>query len=377
VPTCQMACVAGTIWPTFEELDTTSTAAPPTCTVCPFPERCLAGTNECAEGSTGGGCSSCLDGWFALGGECTQCPEGAGLEAPIAVAVGLGTGVVAGVWKLSATPDIVVDLEGVRDDASAVVAVQGQVNNLVAFVGITVFHLQLSAINLRLPSIPFPGFLRTMAQWVDNFIGFDFGTVASPECQISTGGNGVFSMCPLCVLVTKTLLVNVTFVVVMLTLWLIGKCTGRRNHARNAMIAMFTLMMTALVKSHTRWVDCTDGKLDVAPDEECPEVAKMSLLGSPGLVYCVILPLLLWWALRRDNKVPWCLCCTCFDSPDKGEPFSHEASYGWVTNKYTASAQWFEVAFIAYKVAMVFTAGACLHTISPGYGNISSHSSTS
>jgi hypothetical protein len=127
------------------------------------------------------------------------------------------------------------------------------------------------------------------------------------------------------------------------------------------MIAMFTLMMTALVKSHTRWVDCTDGKLDVAPAVECHWL--LFVFGSPSLVYCVILPLLLGWALRRDAKVPWCLCCKCFDSPDKGEPFSHEASYGWVTNKYTASTQWFEVAFIAYKVAMVFTAGACLHTI--------------
>ena len=89
------------------------------------------------------------------------------------------------------------------------------------------------------------------------------------------------------------------------------------------------------------------------------------------------LPLVLGWALRRDAKVPWCLCCKFFDSPDKGEPFSHEASYGWVTNKYTPSTGWFEVAFIAYKVAMVFTAGACLHTISPSCGNLSNSSSTS
>jgi hypothetical protein len=102
---------------------------------------------------------------------------------------------------------------------------------------------------------------------------------------------------------------------------------------------------------------------------------RYSQVASVGLVYCVILPLVLGWALRRDAKVPWCLCCKCFDSPDKGEPFSREVSYGWVTNKYTPSTQWFEVAFIAYKVAMVFTAGACLHTISPGCGNLSSSSS--
>jgi hypothetical protein len=402
VPTCQMVCGAGTRVPSFSELsqralrlDTASTAAPATCTVCPFPERCPAGTNECVEGSTGVGCSGCLYGWFELGGMCTQCPEGAGLEAPIAIAVVLGTGVVAGVWKLSATPDFVADLEGVRDDSSTVVAVQGQVNNLVAFVGITAFHMQLSAINLRMPSIPFPGFLRTSAQWVDNLIGFNLGTVAVPECHMNapTPAPGAYatssSPSPLDSFLVKTLLVNATFVVVMLALWLIGKCTGRRNHARNAMIAMFTLMMTALVKSHTVWLDCTDGTLDVAPDTECfyskesadhrrvPAAARaiMFVLAFPSLVYFVILPLLLGWALRRDAKVPWCLCCKCFDSPAKGEPFSHEASYGWVTNKYTPSTQWFEVAFIAYKVAIVSTAGACLHTISLGCGNLSNSSS--
>ena len=143
------------------------------------------------------------------------------------------------------------------------------------------------------------------------------------------------------------------------------------------MIAMFTLMMTALVKSNTVWVDCTDGKFDVAPDTECDTTSGDSLwfFGSPGLFYCVILPLVLGWALRRDAKVPFCGCCVSCDSPDKGEPFSHDASYGWVTYNYTPSTQWFEVSFIAYKVAMVFTAGACLHTISRGCGNLSNSSS--
>jgi hypothetical protein len=174
------------------------------------------------------------------------------------------------------------------------------------------------------------------------------------------------------VLFVKTFLLNAAFVAVMLVLWLIGKCTGRRNHARNAMIAMFTLMQTALVKSNTRWIDCTDGELDSAPCQGCPGSWTWCLL---LVVYSAFVPLVLWWALRRDAKVPWCLCCKCFDSPDKGERFSREGSYGWVTKKYMPSTQWFEVAFIAYKVAMVFTAGACLHTISPGCGNLSSSSS--
>ena len=40
-----------------------------------------------------------------------------------------------------------------------------------------------------------------------------------------------------------------------------------------------------------------------------------------------------------------------------GEPFNRDASYGWITRKYAPSCQWFELSFIAYKVAAVLARG--------------------
>ena len=343
VPTCNQ-CAEGTALPLFYLLDSTSESAPG-CTPCPFPERCPGGTT-CAPGARDLGCADCRDGWFAFGGGCSECPEGIGLEAPIALSAALGTGIIARVWKLAGRAENAEDLEGMRGGAVTARGVQGQVNNAVAFVGITAFHLQLSAINLDLPGFPYPRVLRTIARWIENVIGFDFGTVASPECQ--SPGESAYG-----VLKFKTFFVNAVFVAVMMALWLIGKGTGRRNQARNAMLAMFTLMLAALVKANTRWIDCTDGTMDPVPGMEC----KPGVRGVGGVaVFCVLMPLVLWWALRRDGKLPFCLCCgRCFDSPGKGEPFSRGASYAWVSDKYSPSHQQFEVAFIAYKVATVFT----------------------
>ena len=118
-------------------------------------------------------------------------------------------------------------------------------------------------------------------------------------------------------------------------------------------------MVSALVKSITQWVDCSDdgtGKLmyDVAPGEECGDSFGLPI-GSL-FFFCVIPSLVLLWALgRKTKKVPCCCCCPCFDSPNKGEPFSYDASYAWATQKYTPLDQSFEVAFIGYKVVTVFT----------------------
>eukprot|EP01046_Picozoa_sp_COSAG06_P035694 COSAG06_NODE_3860_length_4823_cov_4.086367_4_plen_201_part_00 len=163
-------------------------------------------------------------------------------------------------------------------------------------------------------------------------------------------------------------------VFVMLALWIIGKCKGRHNHARNAMLATYTLVVSALVKSITQWVDCSDdgtGKLtyDVAPGEACVRAGTgQMVLGS--LFFCCVIPsLVLLWALgRKTKKVPCCCCCPCFDKPllcrnmYTKEPFSYDASYAWATQKYTPSDQSFEVAFIGYKVVTVFTSSEYTYT---------------
>eukprot|EP01046_Picozoa_sp_COSAG06_P056556 COSAG06_NODE_10739_length_1626_cov_1.527177_1_plen_363_part_01 len=175
MPSCAMTCDEGTIFPKFNQLNPDNPTVAPECTICPFPERCPGGPGEdaiCAAGSKGAGCSECMRGWFAFGGGCTECPKGQGAQllAPVLGAVA-GVIVIVGVWKLSATPETVEDAEGARENAATAAAIQGQVNNAVAFFGIAAFHLQLSAINLSLPGFPFPDMLRAIAQWMSNLFG--------------------------------------------------------------------------------------------------------------------------------------------------------------------------------------------------------------
>ena len=159
----------------------------------------------------------------------------------------------------------------------------------------------------------------------------------------------------------KTLVPFAAVAFVMLAFWMYGKYKGRRNHARNAMLATYTLVVGALAKSGTTFFDCSDGWLDAAPDTKCriSKIAVGLIILTSGVI---IPPLLLLWALRRKaKKVPCCCCCPCFDSPDKGETFSHAASYGWVTRKYKPSHQSFEVVSIAYKVVMVSTSSEYIY----------------
>eukprot|EP01043_Picozoa_sp_COSAG02_P036180 COSAG02_NODE_2635_length_8365_cov_2.690056_6_plen_624_part_00 len=365
IPTCQMTCAEGEIVPFFDELDESRA---PTCTLCPFPQRCLGDSNGCAEGAWGAGCSDCKDRYFALSGECIECPEGASLELPILLGSAAFAAICVGVWKLSASPDVADAVEKAQGNANAVAAIQGQVNNAVAFVSIAAFHLQLSAIKLSLPGIPFPAALRIIARWMDNIIGFDLGELASPECHenLEIPGAKVRGK-SYETFVTKMVLINATFFVLMLALWLAGKYLGRRNHARNAMLAAYTLMLTVLAKTHVRWLDCTDGYLDVAPYESCETHMGMYLLASPILFYFVFVPTLIMMALRRNTKLPCCGCCKCCDSLAVGEPFNYDASYGWITRKYAPSCRWFELAVLAYKVTAVFACGGsrCLVSLSP------------
>jgi hypothetical protein len=150
----------------------------------------------------------------------------------------------------------------------------------------------------------------------------------------------------------------------MLALWMYGKCKGRRNHARNAMLATYTLVVSALVKVSAMWVDCTDDgtgtlRLDAAQGSEC----ERGLGPFFSLFFLFVIPsLVLLFALhRKTKKVPCCCCCPCFDWIDKGETFSHAASYGWVTRKYKPSHQSFEVVSIAYKVVMVSTSSEYIY----------------
>lgn len=316
----------------------------------------------------GVGCSTCAKHHFAFSGGCTPCSE----SGSLVLITALGTlGVVAlGVcaWKLSATASVLDEVEGSRDNVETAAKAHGHVNNAVAFVGIGAFHLQLSSIKLNLPGVPFPATLRTIVKAIGAVISFDLGDVASFECSdffapstLDSADNHVR------VVRFKADMVNATFVVVVLALWLAGKLLGRRNHARNSMLATYTLMLVVIARAHVKFVDCTDGKFDLMPHTDCNltewGALREVLYGSIALcIYCVVVPVLILMALRRDTKGVFCFpCCSsrvlsrCFDS--SAEAFDHDASYGWVTRKYAPSSRWFELAFIAYKIAATFACG--------------------
>jgi hypothetical protein len=360
-----MTCEEGTSAPRGMELNPENPVTPG-CTICPFPERCPGGgfDTPCTAVSHGPGCSECIPGWYSVGGSCTECPEGgAARYVPLVLAIVAGIIIIVVVWKLSATPDALQELidnaEDAKDLADDADAIHGEVSNAIAFFGITTFHLQLSAINLSLPGFPFSDMLRTIAKWISNLFSFDIGTAAAPECFGNakffgvwmtkySEGDGVikFKIGALCGAVGFA----------MLAFWMIGKWTGRRNHARNAMLATYTLVVGALAKSGTTFFDCSDGWMDAMPSAECYNEQKALAFFAILLPGVIIPSLVLMCALRRKaKKVPCLFFFPCFDWIDKGETFSHAASYGWVTRKYKTSHQSFEVVSIAYKVAMAVT----------------------
>ena len=185
-------------------------------------------------------------------------------------------------------------------------------DNAVAFVGIGVYHLQISSINIMTPSIPFPSFLTWMIRWISIIIGFDLSTAVAPECYSDTGGN------PLWVLEMKVAMITAMFWLVMLLLgcskWLVrafhwckARCKARtcklddagkkmanqsyengHGHIQNTQLAIYTLLLVSLVKTHIVGLDCTDGMLDAAPTiNGCSQAfgAQTSMRGQGTTMY--------------------------------------------------------------------------------------------
>ena len=155
-----------------------------------------------------------------------------------------------------------------------------------------------------------------------------------------------------------------------------------------------TLFVTLLAKTHAAGFDCTDGKLDVLPETECFGTRgswSFSYIASAGfVVYTIIMPS---WLLRklRGNDIPQSAPNTAEDADDPIEEVldgqeneedeeandtrdptrnaseatskaarDFEESYAWVTRKYKPGRQWFEVAFIGYKVVTVSSTRECI-----------------
>ena len=76
----------------WSEVDTI-TSPSQFCRECPFPSRCLGGSN-CSDQFTGVACAACQQGYYTLVSSCFPCPEHPGLEY-IAVAM---IGIAAVYW---------------------------------------------------------------------------------------------------------------------------------------------------------------------------------------------------------------------------------------------------------------------------------------
>jgi hypothetical protein len=289
---------------------------------CPMPARCVDGdfANGCVTGAGGLGCSMCEVDWFSTADRCDECPEGGGLMLPIVVGLALIIAVGAGVWRVVAKPEHQDAAEDAEGKVANVNALRTASTNA-AMVGIGAFHLQISAINLNIPSFPFPEVLRFVARWVMNIVGFDFGAIGNVECQ----GWFVFGhdTTGTKTLLVKLFLANGTAALIMLALWGIGKKTCQRNRARNAMVALYTLLIMMLMKTSLMGMDCTDGYLDYQPQSKC-EKAGYGASWVTLVFHGLCSPLLLLWVLARGRKRE-----EIEDDSVRAEQYSFTDSFSW------------------------------------------------
>ena len=140
-------------------------------------------------------------------------------------------------------------------------------------------------------TLPFgwPDFVEEFASYVSSLVSIDFGQITSPECaDITDDSDTLF--------VSKFLITHGAFFAVN-TILLIPKLTGhhRALHSTNAMIAVWTLTLSPLVKSCIRTIDCTHQpqysppiwSLDSMPSIEC--WADNTTFWAMAVMGCVLL----------------------------------------------------------------------------------------
>jgi hypothetical protein len=164
------------------------------CVRCPQPERCAEGV--CVGNSEGVGCTGCLQGYFAAGSTCHECP-GAGSEyIQFGLAVGAMVGICAVLWKVSeadidglTAADETEDLKTVSHAAASSLA---RISNSAIICSIALPSLFQITITFTLPSIPVPDVLRTLGTWAASVFSFDLGVVGSPECSLEVDAKDMF-----------------------------------------------------------------------------------------------------------------------------------------------------------------------------------------
>jgi hypothetical protein len=319
----------------------------PFCPKCPYLNRCVDG--ECIPGTTGAGCADCSCGYFQVGQQCLQCPNG--IPVPLMAVICLGIVIVLKIlWRVSRVRANGTNLP----EADAAVKTGYAIANSAVYFSIVLQHLQFSFLTFQLP-FGFPVFLIKFANWASSLFNFDFATITSPECNLACDTPEEM------VLLIKTSLTHGIFLLFVLALAAVRlhpKSPAHiKYHSINAMIAMYTLSFGTLIRSCLRTIDCSFAPelghyvLDASPTVACsgPNVSNtyklLAVIGILGLViYCAVVPGVLYVQMRRARTAGNLRSAQFLES------------HGWILLRYTPNRWFFEFFILAYKFMLILAA---------------------
>lgn len=231
------------------------------CTACPFPNRCVAGS--CTEGAQGDGCASCqtkMPRYYALGQLCQPCPDSTPwlfIVGAIFVAVGL-TVVLYKVAEMH--ENLMEDAEVAKDaltDAKIVVAAGKTFYRhhraISIYISISMPHFQLLSVLIDL-DLGWPDIIKKAARVVADFFSFDFGSATTPECVVLTED-------PQTLFLYKFAATHCTFAAIVVLLLIVAGVQSKRSGAdsfrkmQNAINAV-SIFVSSLVKSCWEVTSC-------------------------------------------------------------------------------------------------------------------------
>jgi len=239
------------------------------CNKCPHPQRCVAGA--CALNSAGIGCSECAAGHFEAGGRCLAC-SGDGMGAMMMLtAVGALLFLLV-LWRVTrvrthgdeddvevggdaeedsarATLEDIAEQKDTAKSAGTEIAKTGIVSSLsnsAIYASLAMTHMQFSFMALQLP-FGFPDALIKLSRMLGGLFTFDFGVLASPECNVQDEPIET-------VLLYKFGFTQGAFFLLLGTIFLAKLHCGEHNnlHASNAGTALYTLSLSMLARSCVR-----------------------------------------------------------------------------------------------------------------------------
>ena len=185
-----------------------------------------------------------------------------------------------------------------------------------------------------------PPFVLSLKEWVGGLIQIDINTVAKPECTTALRG-GFASTATAFALMGLALLLGIG-------LGIKYRCAKRkapwqaaaaRAHIVSYGLALYTLAFPVLVKQAVRWLDWSpDGtrwRNNEVPNVTAAMTRDMQLAVALGLLWllviAVIVPVVCFRAMRRHREA------------NRLHSAEVHARLGWLYNKYTDEAYWYEL----------------------------------